>query len=98
MKMRVVNPFWMVLFAITCKCFSFSRIERVSDSNCIILRSKIRSYVRKRAAGEVKSNLGGESDIISLMLKNTEIFSEDDIIDELLDFMVAGTQTTQLKS
>ena len=30
------------------------------------------------------------------MLKNSDVFTEDDIIDELLDFAVAGTMTTQL--
>ena len=30
------------------------------------------------------------------MLKNSDVFTEDDIIDELLDFAVAGTMTTQM--
>jgi len=30
------------------------------------------------------------------MLANSEVFSDEDIIDELLDFLVAGTQTTQM--
>ena len=31
---------------------------------------------------------------MSLMLENSEVFDEDDIIDEVLDLLVAGTQTT----
>ena len=35
------------------------------------------------------------SDVVSLMLADKEVFGEDDVIDEVLDLMVAGTQTTQ---
>ena len=64
----------------------------------MIVRDKIRGYIRKRTSGEVKSDLGGESDVLSLLLNNKEVFGEEDIIDELIDFMVAATQTTQLTS
>ena len=40
--------------------------------------------------------MDGESDVLSLMLKNSDVFSEEDIIDELLDFLIAGANTTQL--
>ena len=36
--------------------------------------------------------------MLSLILQNKDVFSEDDIIDELMDFMVAGTQSTQMTS
>ena len=36
------------------------------------------------------------SDIMSQMLANIDCFDEEDIIDEVLDLMTAGTQTTQL--
>jgi len=55
------------------------------------LRDVIRSYVRKRVSGECKSDISGNSDVLSLMIENKDVFSEDDIIDELMDFMVAGT-------
>ena len=29
------------------------------------------------------------------MIENSEVFDEDDIIDEILDLLIAGTQTTQ---
>ena len=55
------------------------------------MREKIRDYVRKRVSGEVKSDLGGDSDVLSLLLSNRDVFGEEDIIDELIDFLVAGT-------
>ena len=95
MAMRAPNPIWQFLYSKTGKCFSFSSFEKVNDENCRILRDKIRDYVRKRVSGECKSDLGNESDVLSLMLQSPDIFTEEDIIDELLDFLVAGTQTTQ---
>ena len=55
----------------------------------------IAKYVRKRVSGEKKSALGNKSDLLSLFLESPEIFTEEFIIDELVDFLVAGTQTTQ---
>ena len=93
--MRVTNPIWKFLYNKTGKCYSFFSLEKVNEENCRILRDKIRDYVRKRVSGKCKSDLGNESDVLSLMLKSPDIFKEEDIIDGLLDFLVAGTQTTQ---
>lgn len=87
-----------MLFSSTGKCYSFTNIEKVSDENNLIVRDTIRRYIRQRASGKAKSELADESDILSLMMQNSEIFKEEDIIDELIDFMVAGSQTTQLTS
>jgi len=76
----------------SCKPF---KMERVNDQNCQAVRDTIRTYVRKRVSGERKSDVGSNSDILSAMLENTEVFDEEDVIDELMDLMVAGTQTTQ---
>ena len=61
-----------------------------------MLRETIRTYIRKRVSGEEKSDLENDSDVLSLMLKADDVFTEEDIIDELLDFLVAGTMTTQM--
>ena len=39
--------------------------------------------------------MGSGSDLLSLFLQTPDVFTEDVIVDELLDFLVAGTQTTQ---
>ena len=96
LAVRLPNPLWNFLYKTTGKCYSFTERERVSDENCLTVRNTIREYVRKRVSGEAKSDLDNESDVLSLMLKNTDVFDEEDIIDELLDFLVAGTMTTQM--
>ena len=43
--------------------------------------------------------MGGNADLLSLFLTVSEdIFGEEDIIDELLDFFVAASQTTSFVS
>jgi len=39
----------------------------------------------------VKSDISSNSDVLSLMLANSEVFNEEDIIDEIIDFLTAGT-------
>jgi len=95
-SIRLPNPIWNALYKATGKCYSFSEKERVNDENCIIVRETMRQYIRKRVSGEAKSDLLNDSDVLSLMLKNSDVFNEEDIIDELLDFLVAGTMTTQM--
>ena len=94
--LRLPNPLWNFLYKTTGKCFSFTEKERVADQNCSTVREAIRKYIRQRVSGEATSDVDNESDVLSLMLKNSDVFTEDDIIDELLDFAVAGTMTTQL--
>mmetsp|Transcript_417 Transcript_417/g.551 ORF Transcript_417/g.551 Transcript_417/m.551 type:complete len:154 (+) Transcript_417:442-903(+) len=93
---RLPNPIWNSLYFTTGKCFSFTKSERVSDSNCIIVRNAIRSYVRKRVSGELKSTVANNSDLLSLLLLNPEVFAEEDVIDELMDLLIGGTHTTQM--
>ena len=69
-------------------------MEKAATANSLKIREKIAVYVRKRISGEKKSALGNKSDLLSLFLETPEIFTEDVIVDELLDFLVAGTQTT----
>jgi len=91
---RLPNPLWKLLLALTGKCYGFTQMEKLSDSNCIELRKVIRIYVQKRISGESKSAVSNNSDMLSLFLQSPDVFTEDVIIDELMDFLVAGTQTT----
>jgi len=93
---RLANPLWKALLALTGKNYGFTQMEKLSDFNCFELRKVIRSYVRKRISGESKSAVSNNSDMLSLFLQSTDVFTEDVIIDELMDFLVAGTQTTQM--
>ena len=83
------------MWSLTGKCYAFTKDEKVADGNSARLRGVIADYIRKRKSGEVKSDLKDESDIMSQMFAVPDIFSDDDIIDEVIDFLTAGTQTTQ---
>ena len=92
---RLPNPIWQILYASTGKSYAFTANEKLSNKNCAALRQIMREYVRKRKSGETKSQVGDNSDMLSLFLQSPDIFTEEVIIDELIDFLVAGSQTTQ---
>ena len=91
---RLPNPLWKLLLTLTGKNYAFTQMEKHSNFNCVALRDRIRGYVRKRISGEAKSVVGNNSDMLSLFLESPDVFTEDVIVDELSDFLVAGTQTT----
>ena len=96
--LRMFNPLWHRNYSATGKCVSYTEYERVNDSNCAMVRSTIRDYVKKRVAGTASSSFGKKSDVLSLMIANSDVFEEEDIVDEMMDFMVAATQTSQMTS
>lgn len=51
-------------------------------------------YVNQRRGGKRDSKVSGKTDILSLMLANPEVFTDDVIVDELLDFFAAAAETT----
>ena len=54
------------------------------------LRNWINDYVQKRKRGENKSKVGNNSDLLSLFLDKPDVFTDEFIVDELLDFFLAG--------
>jgi cytochrome P450 len=92
---RMPNPIWRALYSFTGENYAFTAMEKLSNENCAKLRATIRDYVRKRTSGERKSQVGDQSDMLSLFLQSPDIFTEDVIIDELIDFLIAGSQSTQ---
>ena len=55
----------------------------------------ISDYVLKRKSGEVKSKMPDGADLLSLFLENQDVFTDDNVVDELVDFFTASTQTSQ---
>ena len=45
-----------------------------------------------------KSQVSDNADILSLFLKNKDVFTDEVIVDELRDFFGAAVQTTQYAS
>ena len=68
------------------------------DANCETLKTFIRDYIKKRVSGEVKSAVGGDADLLTLFLENSEVFTDDVIIDEMIDFQMAAVMTTMKAS
>ena len=61
-----------------------------------MVRNFIADYVASRKAGASKSKVGQDSDLLSLMLENTEAFkTDDDIVDTLIDVFCTGQLTSQ---
>ena len=90
-QFRAPNPLYHLLANLTTSNPAFTEVERKSNLNCAALREGLRKYVRKRVSGQEKSKLEGQIDLLSLMMSNKDVFSEDFIIDELIDFLTAGT-------
>jgi cytochrome P450 len=67
--------------------------------NCKALRAFVRNYINARKSGANKSQVG-DSDLLSILLSDTTVFGGNDelIIDQLLDFFLAGTATVSLNS
>jgi cytochrome P450 len=59
----------------------------------------VKNYIIARKSGFNKSQVGG-SDLLSILLSDTTVFGGNDelIIDQLLDFFLAGTATVSLNS
>ena len=73
----------------------FSREYKVFMALVSKIRSFTADYVRARIKGENKSDLGEQSDILSLLLETPEVFTEEDCVDEMIGFFFAASETTQ---
>ena len=76
--------------------YNVTSLDAKTSKNCTALRSFIQQYLTDRKAGKNKSNLKGNSDLLSLFLSEGDIFTDEFIIDELVDFFLAGMITTSV--
>lgn len=86
---------WNKLFRKTHKIYHVTPRGQIYEENCRTLRAFIFDYVQKRKRGEVTSKVAGQTDILSLMLANQQVFTDEVIVDEMADFFAAATETTQ---
>ena len=90
---NVQNPInWFYLYLE--RVFSVSSETEVVRANCTTARDWIKDYIAHRRAGTRKSSVKGDTDILTLMLGQPKVFSDDTIVDELLGFFGAATDTT----
>lgn len=66
---------------------------QLARANATIVRNYMQEYITKRKEGKVKSTVK-DVDMLSLFLESPDIFTDEFIIDELMDFFLAGTLTT----
>ena len=99
MSSRLVNPLWSFIFDKTGKSVPFTQMEKYADINSATVRAHTMSYVQDRIAGRRRSTVGQQSDMLSLFLSaDRSVLTDETIVDELIDFNVAGTQSTQMVS
>ena len=92
MRAKLGNPFYRIIYGRTGWSPSFTRTERTIDENCIRLRSLVYAYLQ-----ETKGNAKAQDSTISLVAlfrQTPEVFTDEFIIDELMDFFLAGVTTT----
>ena len=68
---------------------SMTHSTKTVQKNCKALRNFIEAYVNKRKRGEVQSRVSN-MDLLTLFLQSPDIFTDEFIIDELMDFFLAG--------
>jgi len=87
MRFKIVNPlFWMNL-----PSPAFTQVEVDIKENCTRLREHIRKYVHKRKSGQRASSIGEKADLLTLFFSVPDVFTEELIIDELMDFFSAAS-------
>ena len=86
-----ISTLGLILFD---KYLNRTKICKISIENCKQIRTFIQSYINKRRSGKAKSTVN-DVDMLSLFFENPDVFTDDFIIDELMDFFLAGTLTTQ---
>ena len=62
--------------------------------NCQRGRAWIKNYIADRKDGKRKSSVAENTDILSLMLSRPDVFTDELMVDELLGFFGAATETT----
>lgn len=72
-----------------------SRAEKAIDQNCREIREFCINIAKERREGKMTSEVKGV-DLVSLLLESEFAFTDDDVADEIIDFLSAGAGTTQV--
>ena len=94
LPLKFGNPLFKPLFNNFGYYLSLSSFEKAVDENCRRLRVCISELVQYRRSGIFKSDVEGEADLLTLFFASPDIFTDDVILDELLDFFIAASSAT----
>jgi len=75
--------------------FDWSEYYRRYRQNCLNIRRFVWGFIDKRKKGELESTIGGKADMLTVFLESPEVFTDEVLIDEILDFIGAASETTQ---
>lgn len=87
---RQFHPLGIIPFIFFGKYYSLTPFTLQCKKNCKSLLNFINAYVQKRKSGAIKSKVVDNTDLLSLFLSTPEVFTDDFIIDELMDFFFAA--------
>lgn len=98
MIQKLMNPLQAVYSFFTKRTMSFTKYQKTATDNCQAIRAFIREYIAKRKAGSVKSTVGNNDDLLTVLLSHGETFTEEFMIDELCSLYFASVATSGLAS
>ena len=93
---KAIDPLYLPFYYLTGKTIALTSKLRQIDANCRAVRHVIHEFIEKRRSGVKQSSVAANADLLSLFMANPTEFPDDVIVDEIMDFFVAGAQTTQL--
>ena len=88
---KLRNPLYGLIYKWFGVSVEFSSFERQVEENCLLLRAYMLEYVKKRRTGHNQGNVKKGLDMLSLFLQSPDVFNDEFIVDELLDFFSAAT-------
>ena len=94
---RAKNPISFLMLTLFNIELNFHWSFKMVNENCRRARQYCYDYVSERKSGKAKSQVHGV-DMLSLFMESPDIFTDDFIVNELMDFFFAGTLTTQYTS
>ena len=93
-----IHPVGCFYQMMTNKSVALTSYTKTIEHNAKTVRQFVHDYVSRRKSLQSKSEVKGNSDLLSLFLENGHIFTDEFIVDELLDFLLAGVITTRFAS
>jgi len=92
-SLRYTHPISLLAICLFDAQIDFGVVAKTVKTNCAKIRGFILNYVTGRKEGKNHSQVNNV-DMLTLFLESPKIFTDEFIVDELMDFFFAGTITT----